>query len=166
MKSSRTLCGSAIIIFGLSGYSPRTPQILRSTVRVHGEPVHVTLAADRFDHQGHDFKRGSNGEVLVDGIRAIGTDSFNPQRHLSRFEVDWNGRGIRIPNRFFEFVFDPSLQKKTNSFDDKGSVLVLASETEDSVMIMISGGDGAGTFNGWWIIQKNGRINRFNDGPP
>lgn len=166
MKCSQSLCGSALIIFGLSGYLPAAPQVFRSTVRVHGEPVHVTLAADKFEHQGHNFKRGSNGEVLVDGIRAIGTDSFNPERHLSRFEVDWSGRGIRIPRQFFEFVFNPSLVKKTSSFDDKGSVLVLASETNSAVLITLSGGDGAGAFNACWIIQKNGGISRFGDGPP
>jgi hypothetical protein len=156
----------ASIIFGLIGHLPAASQVFRSVVLVHGEPVHITLAADKFEPRDHSFTRGAHGELLVDGIHAIGTDSFDPQRYLSRFEVDWNGHGIRIPRQLFQFVFNPSLEKKTSSFDDKGSVLVLPSDTEDSVLIMLSGGDGAGAFNGWWIVQKNGRIARFSDGPP
>lgn len=162
----RVSFGSVIIMSVLCCDLLAAPEVFNSMVQVHGEPVHVTLARDKFEQKGHTFKRGSNGSLLVDGIRAIGTDSLDPQWHLSRFEVDWNGRKITMPHQFFEFVFNPSLEKKANSFDDKGSALVIPSKTDDSVLIMLSGGDGAGAFNGWWIVRKDGRISQFSDGPP
>jgi hypothetical protein len=135
-------------------------------VSVNGEKVRITLSEDRFDGTMHRFERGKHGQLLVDGFKAVGTDSLSPQRHLSSFKVEWNGHNIPISRELFEYVFNPSLERKTSSFETKGSVLVLPSETGSAIFVQISGGDGAGSFNSWWIISKAGQIDRFIDGPP
>jgi hypothetical protein len=157
------------IIFGLlstAAVSMGAAEVFQSELTVGREKVRITLKRGRFDPAGHRFQRGESGRVLVDGVRAVGTDSFSPQQHLSEFRVEWNGRKIPISPKMFEFVFQPSLEEKRGSFDSDGSVFVLGSEAGNSVLLLISGGDGAGSFNSWWIITKGGHVDRFVDGPP
>jgi len=155
---------SAVAVLATSSLA--APQTFESDVQVANEKVHVAISMGAFDYSAHQFRRTQHGNVLVDGVPAVGTDSFDPKTHVSSFRVDWNGHAIEVPKHLFEFVFNPSLEPKASSFDDRGSVLVLPGFSGSFILIHISGGDAAGSFNSWWVITKTGTVDRFVDGPP
>lgn len=155
---------SAVALFTNSSLG--APQSFELEVQAANEKVHILIRASTFDYTAHRFQRAGHGRILVDGIPAVGTDSFKPKTHLSEFRVDWSGRMIPIPTELFQFVFNPSLEPRTSSFDNRGSVLVLPSASGTSVLIHIAGGDAAGSFNSWWVVNKDGTVDRFVDGPP
>jgi hypothetical protein len=146
--------------------SSAAPQKFESELEIGNQKVQIFIATSAFDYTAHRFQRAQDGQILVDGVPAVGIDSCDPKTHVSDFRVSWNGRMIVVPKRLFQFVFNASLQPKPSSFDSTGSVFVRPGATGGSILIHISGGDAAGPFNSWWVISKDGHVDRFVDGPP
>lgn len=166
MITCRTFHSLGLVLVVSIAVSAAGQQTFQTDVMIGDEKVQITIKKAPFDYTAHRFERAKRGELLVDGMPALGTDASDPRTHLSEFRVDWNGRLILVPKSLFQFVFNPSLEPKTSSFENKGSVLVLGGLAGDSVLVQLSGGDGAGSFNSWWVISKNGRVDRFVNGPP
>jgi hypothetical protein len=145
---------------------PAAPQKFQSQLEIGNEQLQIFIATSAFDYEAHHFQRAQHGQIIVDGVPAVGTDSFQPKTHVSDFRINWNGRMIEVPKPLWQFVFNASLQPKSTSFDSIGSVFVRPGTSGASILIHMSGGDAAGSFNSWWVISKDGKVDRFVDGPP
>ncbi len=137
------------------------PQQCRWVIDKNGNHVEVLLKKARLHREDYAFTRSKTGEVLINGVRAAGTDAISAddsETQLVVFQVHWNGRTINVGKCFN--ILNPSLKKKRES-SDSGSVLVKLSEDRQAVLVELGGGDAAGSFTAWWIVRKDGIIDRF-----
>jgi hypothetical protein len=137
------------------------PKQCRWTINKGGNHIEVLLEKARLRREGYTFTRSKTGEVLINGVRAVGTDALSADYSTTQlvvFQVNWNGRTINVGKCFN--ILNPSLKRKRNS-SDSGSVLVKLSENQQAVLVELGGGDAAGSFTAWWIVRRDGVIDRF-----
>lgn len=114
----------------------------------------VDVRGQRFDQTKHKLTTDDSGGVRkVDGRRVLGTDAGPPESlklELASVQVSWNGTTHRLPKRFY-----------ADCFNAPATPRILVSDGFRSVMISISGGDGAGAYSVTWTVSQTGVVTRF-----
>jgi hypothetical protein len=117
--------------------------------------VVVEIRTQPFKRTTHRLTLDESGGVRkVDGRRALGTDAGPPEylkSEITSIAVVWNGTRRPIDRRFFADCFNTSAIPAR----------VLVSDDFQSVMITLSGGDGAGHYEVTWTASSDGLVRRF-----
>jgi len=92
------------------------------------------------------------GQTMVDGRPAIGTDGNIPGVEIDSMRFYLDGKEIRIPSRLYADCFEPN-------FGNDYVTLKFGRDLQ-SVIISMSGSDGAGGYQVVWRLRKNGQHRR------
>ena len=92
------------------------------------------------------------GQTMVDGRPAIGTDGNIPGAEIDSMRFYLDGKEIIIPRRLYADCFEP------NFGDDYVSLKF--GRGFQSVIVSMSGSDGAGGYQAIWTLRKDGRHRR------
>lgn len=112
----------------------------------------VVFGTRRFTRAGHRSTRVVLGQTMVDGRPAIGTDGNIPGVEIDSMRFYLDGNEIKIPRRLYADCFDPN-------FGDDYVTLEFGREFR-SVVITMSGSDGAGGYQAVWRLRKDGQHRR------
>lgn len=114
----------------------------------------VDVRGQKFEQSRHKLTTDDSGGVRkVDGRRVLGTDAGPPEALKSEIvsvHVSWNGTTHRMPRRFY-----------ADCFNAPATPRILVADDFRTVMIEISGGDGAGAYSVTWTVSQAGVVARF-----
>ena len=96
--------------------------------------------------------RDGNYQKLIDGRFAHGTDGNIPNIEIALIKLSLDGRDIPIPGNLYSDCFEPNL----NASD----LVIRFGRKFQSVIIRMSGSDGAGSYEVVWRFRKNGSHSR------
>jgi len=110
-----------------------------------------------FQPSKHRVTKTRNYQTIVDGRLAHGTDGNVPDIDIGSIKLFLDGREVAIPRKQYSDCFEPNLD---------GSYLAIRFGRDfQSVIITMSGSDGAGSYEVVWRFRKNGYHSRsFNQG--
>jgi len=110
-----------------------------------------------FERARHRSTEVREGQTMVDGRPAIGTDGSIPGVEIDSMRFYFDGKEIKVPSKLYADCFDPNFGKEhvTLKFGRDGR----------SVIVTMSGSDGAGGYAVSWTLRKNGRHVRSIDQP-
>ena len=111
----------------------------------------VIFQTRAFDRSRHKVEYG-NFHNRVDGRVAYGAESI-PSVEISSVEFFFDGRRIKVPRRLYWDSYNPN-------FDSPMFVKMRFSRDLQSVIISMSGADGAGGYEVIWRLRKNGKHSR------
>ncbi len=97
------------------------------------------------------------GQTMVDGRPAIGTDGNIPRVEIVSMRFYLDGKEIKIPARLYADCFDPNFGKE--------HVTLKFGPAFRSVIVLMSGSDGAGGYEVTWTLVKSGQHRRSIDQP-
>ena len=112
----------------------------------------VVFRTKRFTRAGHRSTRVVRGQTMIDGRPAIGTDGNIPGVEIGSMRLYLDGKEIKIPRRLYADCFDPK-------FGNDYVTLEFGREFR-SVVITMSGSDGAGGYQAIWRLSKDGKHRR------
>ena len=112
----------------------------------------VVFRTKVFARAGHRSTKVVRGQTMVDGRPAIGTDGNIPGVEIASMKFYLDGKEIRIPSRLYADCFEPN-------FGNDYVTLKFGRDLQ-SVIISMSGSDGAGGYQVIWRLRKNGRHRR------
>lgn len=112
----------------------------------------VVFRTRRFDRAAHRSTRVVQGQTMVDGLPAIGTDGNIPGVEIDSMRFYLDGKEIKITRRLYADCFDPHF----------GNDYVTLEFGRDfrSVVVKMSGSDGAGSYQAIWRLSGDGRHRR------
>lgn len=112
----------------------------------------VVFRTKVFARAGHRSTKVVRGQTMVDGRPAIGTDGNIPGVEIDSLRFYLDEKEIRIPSRLYADCFEPNF----------GNDYVTLNFGRDfqSVIIRVSGSDGAGGYQVIWRLRKNGQHRR------
>lgn len=112
----------------------------------------VVFRTKVFARAGHRSTKVVRGQTMVDGRPAIGTDGNIPGVEIDSMRFYLDGKEIKIPRRLYADCFDPN-------FGNDYVTLEFGREFR-SVIIKMSGSDGAGGYQAIWRLRKDGQHRR------
>ena len=112
----------------------------------------VVFRTRRFSRAGHRSARVVRGQTMVDGRPAIGTDGNIPGVEIASMRFYLDGQEIKIPRRLYADCFDPKFGSEYVTLEFGGEYR--------SVVVTMSGSDGAGGYQATWRLSKDGRHRR------
>jgi hypothetical protein len=92
------------------------------------------------------------GQTMVDGRPAIGTDGNIPAVEIVSMRFYLDGKEIKIPERLYADCFDPNFGNE--------HVTLKFGPAFRSVIVSMSGSDGAGGYQAIWRLRSDGRHDR------
>jgi hypothetical protein len=105
-----------------------------------------------FEPSKHKVTKARNYQTIVDGRMARGTDGNVPNIEIESIKLLLDGADITIPRKQYSDCFEPSLD---------GSYLAIRFGRDfRSVIVTVSGSDGAGSYEVVWRFRKNGYHSR------
>jgi hypothetical protein len=120
--------------------------------------VRIVVQTKPFNAKEHQIKKvfkRETSQTSIDGKLALGTDATLPRREITSFRLTYDGHDIQIPRSLYADCYDPNLDKK--------SFWVKFADDGESVMAFMAGSDGAGGYQVFWILRKDGRHTRFSN---
>ena len=104
---------------------------------------------------GQRVVRVEQGQTMVDGRPAIGTDGNIPGVEIVSMRFYLDGKEIKIPARLYADCFDPNFGKE--------HVTLKFGPAFRSVIVSMSGSDGAGGYGVTWTLVRSGQHHRSID---
>ena len=104
-----------------------------------------------FEPAKHKVK-ARNYQTIVDGRFAHGTDGNVPNIEIRSIKLSLDGTEVAIPRKLYFDCFEPGLDGKY--------LTVRMGRDFQSVIISMSGSDGAGSYKVVWRFRKNGYHSR------
>jgi hypothetical protein len=116
------------------------------------EAIRVDVRRRPFRAGDHRIKE-VHGDVTVDGKVPLGTDGVleGLKTEISQIRIRWGATIAELNKELFQDCFNANME----------SVNAAASEDFHSVLITISGGDGAGAYEVYVIVSRDGFTTRF-----
>ena len=111
----------------------------------------VVFHTRAFEPSKHEVK-ARNYQTIVDGRFAHGTDGNVPNIEIRSIKLSLDGTEVAIPRKLYSDCFEPSL--------DGRYLAIRFGRNFQSVIISMSGSDGAGTYKVVWRFQRNGYHSR------
>ena len=105
-----------------------------------------------FARAKHQSTRVVRGQTMVDGRPAIGTDGNIPGTEIESMKLHLDGKEIALPRRLYVDCFDPKFGAEY--------VTVKFGRGFQSVIVSMSGSDGAGGYLATWTLRKDGQHRR------
>ncbi len=151
MRAASAMFLVLIISSGVSAQSKKT-ETFQFEKKAGSHVARVVFRTRRFARAGHRSTRVVRGQTMVDGRPAIGTDGNIPGVEIVSMRFYLDGKEIKIPKRLYADCFEPH-------FGDDYVTLEFGGEFR-SVVVTMSGSDGAGGYQAIWRLKKNGRHHR------
>ena len=115
--------------------------------------------AIRIDVRRRPFRVGDHrikevhGDVTVDGRIPLGTDGVleGLKTEIAQIRIGWGATIVELNKELFQDCFNANME----------SVRAAPSEDFRSVLVTISGGDGAGAYEVYVIVSRDGFATRF-----
>jgi hypothetical protein len=105
-----------------------------------------------FEPSKHRVTKARNYQTIVDGRLARGTDGNVPNIEIESIKLLFDGTEVTIPRKQYSDCFEPSLE---------GSSLAIRFGRDfRSMIVTMSGSDGAGSYEVVWRFWKNGYHSR------
>jgi hypothetical protein len=89
---------------------------------------------------------------MVNGKLALGTDGNIPNIEIDSVKLSFDGKEIIIPKNLYANCFEPNL--------DERDLSLRFSRDFQSLIVTMSGSDGAGGYEVVWRFRKDGRHSR------
>ncbi len=140
-----------IISAGVFAQSKKV-EIFRFEKKEGSHTARVVFRTKVFARAGHRSTKVVRGQTMVDGRPAIGTDGNIPGVEIDSMKFYLDGKEIRIPSRLYADCFEPN-------FGNDYVTLEFGRDLQ-SVIISMSGSDGAGGYQVIWGLRKNGQHRR------
>jgi hypothetical protein len=106
---------------------------------------------------GRRVTQVEQGQTMVDGRPAIGTDGNIPGVEIVSMRFYLDGKEIKIPRRLYADCFDPNFGKE--------DVTLRFGPAFRSVIVSMLGSDGGGAYEVTWTLVKDGQHRRSIDRP-
>ncbi len=118
------------------------------------ETIRVDVWRRPFRKANHRIKV-VRGVEEVDGHVPLGADGVLEAltTEISRVRVDWGGTTMDLSRELFQDCFNAPLKE--------GGIRVTPSDDFRAVLIIISGGDGAGAYEAHVVVSRDGFTTRF-----
>ena len=112
----------------------------------------VTFRTQPFQRTKHRVTKDRQSQTIVDGKFALGTDGNIPNVEIVSIKVLFDGRELAIPRKLYADCFEPNLNDQDLSmrFD----------RNFQSLIVSMSGSDGAGGYEVVWRFRKDSRHTR------
>ena len=156
MKTMSALFLVLIISTGVSAQSQRVGTF-QFEKKQGSHKARVVFRTRMFERARHRSTRVEQGQTMVDGRAAIGTDGSIPAVEIVSMRFYLDGKEIKIPGRLYADCFDPNF--------GKDHVILKFGPAFQSVIVSMSGSDGAGGYEVIWTLFKNGQHRRSIDQP-
>jgi hypothetical protein len=117
-----------------------------------GHRTVVTFRTQAFEARKHRIVKDSSYRTRVNGRVALGTDGNVPNVEIIRMKFLLDGREIVIPKSLYSDCFEPNLERD--------HVKIRFRDNFQSVVVSMSGSDGAGGYQVHWRLRANGRHSR------
>jgi hypothetical protein len=151
MRATSTMFLVLLIAAGVSAQSQSTGTF-QFEKKEGSHVARVVFRARSFTRAGHRSTRVVQGQTMVDGRPAIGTDGNLPGVEIHSMRLYLDGKEIKIPRRLYADCFDPH-------FGNDYVTLEFGPEFR-SVIVTMSGSDGAGGYQAIWQLRKDGQHRR------
>ncbi len=151
MRTIATMFLVLLIGVGVSAQS-KSAETFPFEKKAGSHVARVVFRTRRFTRSGHRSTRVVRGQTMVDGRPAIGTDGNIPGVEIASMRFYLDGKEIKIPRRLYADCFDPKFGNDYVSLEFDPEV--------QSVVIRMSGSDGAGGYQAVWRLRKDGRHRR------
>jgi hypothetical protein len=112
-----------------------------------GNRAIVTFRTRAFQPRNHKIVKDASYQTRVDGRLALGTDGNVPNVEISRMSFRLNGSEIAIPKSLYSDCFEPNLER--------GYVEISFRDNFNSIVVSMSGSDGAGGYQVRWRLRAN-----------
>ena len=119
------------------------------------ETTRIDVWRRPFQRNRHHIKLSGDQVETVDGQIPLGTDGGPVEAlktEIARVRVVWGDTTVEVRKELFQDCFNGSLS---------GGVMVKPSEDFRSVMIRLGGGDGAGAYDVYLVVSRDGFSARF-----
>lgn len=127
----------------------------------------VTLKTSTTPTRQHRFSEQGD-DTLMDGKVAHGIDG-PPRREtlviLSRFSVSFGKQQVDVLKSLPFYLLHCPLTWAETSQETNKNLLLIPAPKGKSVLFRIGGGDGAGSYTAWLVIDPTGVRNTFVEGP-
>jgi len=152
MRKSLTTVVALLFLAGASTVCAQDKRIGTFQFEKKGSHTAKVLFQTRaFDRSNHQVEYG-NFHNRVDGRVAYGAESV-PSVEISSVKFFFDGRVIKVPRSLYSDCYNPN-------FDSRMFVKMRFSRDLQSVIISMSGSDGAGGYEVIWRLKKNGKHSR------
>jgi len=112
----------------------------------------LKIRTKQFRSSEHRISRDAQYQTSVDGRRAWGTDGNVPNIEIVSMTVVIDGRELSIPKNLFRDCYEPNL--------DERFLQMRFGPQFKSVIVSMSGSDGAGGYEVVWQLKSNGHHSR------
>jgi len=119
------------------------------------EAIRVDIWRRTFRRGNHRIKLDHGQVMQVDGHPTMGDDGGPLEAlktEISRVRVAWNGTTVELQEDLYKDCLNANLAE---------GVTVKPSEDFRSVLIVLSGGDGAGAYEAYLVVSRDGFATRF-----
>lgn len=130
----------------------RTVGTFKFSKKQAGHSVVLTIRTKRFRSSEHRISRDAQYQIRVDGRLAWGTDGNVPDIEIGSMTLVFDGKELTIPRKLFKDCYEPNLD---------GRFLKMRFGPQfKSVVVSMSGSDGAGGYEVLWTARTNGVYSR------
>ena len=141
-----------LLVFAVSGMSQAPHGTFKFETKQKGHKALIIFRTGAFEPRKHRIAKDRSYQPRVDGRLAHGTDGNVPKREIREMKLWIDGRPIAIPRHIYSDCFEPNL--------DQASVKVRFVNNFQSVIVSMSGSDGAGGYHVIWRLRKTGKHSR------
>jgi hypothetical protein len=130
----------------------KTLGAFKFTKKHAGHSAVVKISTKQFRNSEHRISQDAQYQTRVDGRRAWGTDGNVPTIEIVSMTLVMDGRELPIPKHLFKDCYEPNL-------DDRFLKIRFGPQFK-SVIVSMSGSDGAGAYEVVWRLMSNGHHSR------
>lgn len=116
----------------------------------------VVFKVKPFAHSKHKLTYSKQLDITVlkvDGRMALGVDGNAPKIEIQSLHFYFDGKKVFIPRRLYSDCFEPN-------FDSDYFQLKIGDDGK-SLLAFMAGSDGAGSYQVYWVLRKDGKHSRF-----
>lgn len=125
----------------------------------HNHEFYVRICKKMFDPKQHNVSNVKDNNT-IDGKKAYGIDGDVPRMEISTFLCYIDKQKIEVPPEIYSIFYEPNLiyHPYPQRYNESLSTYIDAFFGKDynSVYVIMSGSDAAGSYQVIWVIRKDG----------
>jgi hypothetical protein len=130
----------------------KTVGVFKDSKNHAGHSAVLKIQTKLFLSSEHRVSRDAQYQTIVDGRLAWGTDGNVPNIEIVSMTLIIDGRELFIPKKLFKDCYEPNL--------DNRFLKMRFGPQFKTVIVAMSGSDGAGGYEVVWLLARNGRHSR------
>ncbi len=117
-----------------------------------GHRARLAIRTRPFRKEAHQVEC-KDGDCLIDGRIAMGTDGGIPKIEIESMQLVFDGKAMAIPAKLYRDVFEPNFKE--------GTFAIRLGDDLASLFVFLGGSDGAGSYQLLWVFRRDGKHSRF-----